>query len=42
MTRHCRKNPTNARVIVIIVVAIAALFHFVIVFAVNTANAAQR
>jgi hypothetical protein len=39
---RCRNNPTNARIIVVIADAIAALFHFVIVFAINTANAAQR
>ena len=42
MMRDCRNNQTNACIMIVIADAIAALFHFVIVFAINTANAVQR
>ena len=40
--RRSRYNPTNARIMIVIAEAIAALFHFVIFFAINTAKAVQR
>jgi hypothetical protein len=40
--QRCCNNQTNARIMIVISDAIAALFHFVVVFAINTANAVQR